>query len=71
LIIKKRLVCRGEVLKYSYICECGATFCESCARALTDLENACWACNSPMDKSKPVKCYEEEEVSEITQKKLK
>jgi hypothetical protein len=65
------LVCRGEVLKYSYICECGAIYCESCARALTDIENACWACNSQMDKTKPVKRYEEEEISKKTPKKLK
>lgn len=65
------LVCRGEVLQYSYICECGAIYCESCVRALTDLENACWACNSQIDKSKSVKSYEEEEVSEVSQKKLK
>jgi len=35
------LVCRGEVLKFSYICSCGAIYCENCARALTNLENVC------------------------------
>ena len=37
------LVCKGEVLRFSYICECGVIYCENCARALTNLENVCWA----------------------------
>jgi len=53
------LVCRGEVLRYSYICECGAIYCEKCARAVTDLENVCWACEVPIDYSKPVKLKED------------
>ncbi|MFX1410225.1 MAG: tetratricopeptide repeat protein [Promethearchaeota archaeon] len=59
------LVCRGEVLKYSYICDCGAIYCESCARALTDLENVCWLCNIPIDYSKPIKPYNKRENIEI------
>jgi len=55
------LVCRGEVFGFSYICKCGANYCESCARAVTDLENVCWACDVPIDYSKPVKPYKEEE----------
>ncbi|KKL45625.1 hypothetical protein LCGC14_2353750, partial [marine sediment metagenome] len=54
------LVCRGEVLRFSYICECGAMYCESCARAVADLENACWACEMPIDYSKPVKPFKDE-----------
>jgi hypothetical protein len=54
------LVCRGEVLRFSYICKCGAIYCDNCARALTYLENVCWACDTPIDYSKPVKPYEEE-----------
>ena len=65
------LVCRGDIKGYMYACECAANYCESCAQAVTNLENICWACNAPMDRSKPVKRYEEEEISEITQKKLK
>ncbi|MFX1478822.1 MAG: tetratricopeptide repeat protein [Promethearchaeota archaeon] len=49
------LVCKGEVVKFFYICECGAIYCENCARAISDLENLCWACNAPIDYSKPVK----------------
>jgi len=63
------LVCRGEVLRFSYICECGAIYCESCARAVSNLENVCWACEVPIDYSKPVKSYKEEvEGFEVTNK---
>ena len=54
------LVCRGEVLRFTYICECGAIYCDNCARALTNLENICWVCDVPIDYSKPVKQIEEE-----------
>ena len=49
------LVCRGEVSKFSYICECGVIYCGNCAQALTNLENVCWVCDNPIDYSKPVK----------------
>ena len=69
------LVCRGEVLKFSYICECGTIYCENCARALTNLENVCWACDFPIDYSKPVKPFKEEEervkVEVTPRKKIK
>jgi len=55
------LVCRGQVLRYSYICDCVTIYCENCARALTNLENVCWACEAPIDYSKPVKPFKEEE----------
>ena len=55
------LVCRGGVLRFSYICECGAIYCGNCAQALTNLENACWACDAAIDFLKPVKPYKDEE----------
>ena len=55
------LVCRGDVLRFSYICECGAIYCGNCAQALTNLENACWACYAPIDFLKPVKPYKDED----------
>jgi len=59
------LVCRGEVLRYTYICECGAIYCENCARAVSNLENICWACDEPIDYLKSVKPYKEEEKVEV------
>jgi tetratricopeptide (TPR) repeat protein len=67
--IKICLVCRGEVFGFSYICKCGANYCENCAHALTNLENMCWACEETIDYSKPVKPYKEEEKAEIIEKK--
>jgi tetratricopeptide (TPR) repeat protein len=65
------LVCRGEVLKFSYICECGANYCENCARALANLENLCWACDVPIDSLKPVKPYKKEAESVKVEEKAK
>ncbi len=65
------LVCRGEILRFSYICECGAMYCESCARAVSDLENVCWACDVPIDYSKPVKPFKEEEERVKVEEKAK
>ena len=62
------LICKGEVLGYIYVCNCDAIYCESCSRALTDLENVCWACDMPIDYSKPVKPPVVEEKVEIEEK---
>ena len=63
------LVCRGEVLKFSYICSCGAIYCENCARALTNLENVCWMCEVPIDPLKPAKTFDDKNKREIADKK--
>ena len=53
------LVCKGKVGGFSFICdECGAFYCENCAKAMINLENTCWACNTPIDPMKPSKPYE-------------
>jgi hypothetical protein len=67
------LVCKSKIIGFSFICECKALYCEKCARALINLENACWVCNSPFDKSKPSKSFEgkEEEELKIFDKKMK
>jgi len=65
------LVCRGEVLKFSYICKCGANYCENCARALIDLENVCWSCDLPIDSLKPTKPFEDQSKREMVDKKPK
>ena len=68
------LICRGNVVGFdSFICKCDALYCENCARALANSENACWACNGPIDESKPVKPFKKEEGVdiEISEKKAK
>jgi len=50
------LVCKSRVEKFNYICPiCDVLYCMNCAQALTNLENVCWVCDSPIDDSKPVK----------------
>ncbi len=72
------LVCKGKVGGVMFMCtDCGALYCTKCSEALSNLENLCWVCDSPIDKSKPVKPFKEEkeeagiEVSEEALKKPK
>ena len=58
------IVCKGEISGFMFSCTCNAIYCENCARALTDLENICWVCNTPLDMSKPIKPYIKEEIGE-------
>ncbi|MFX1307766.1 MAG: hypothetical protein ACFFDG_13220, partial [Promethearchaeota archaeon] len=53
----------------TYICTgCDALYCENCARALSNAENACWVCNEPIDKSKPSKPFKLTEEFEDLEK---
>lgn len=67
------LVCKGKVVRFnSFICECDTIYCQKCAYALSDLENACWVCETPFDESKPVKLPEKrEEEIKIDERDLK
>ena len=56
------IVCKGKIRHWNFICECTALYCQKCARALEDLENACWACNLPINKSKPSKPFKEVKI---------
>jgi len=60
---KSCLVCKGEVERFNiYICpECNSIYCNNCAQTLTNLENACWVCNAPIDALKPIIPIKEEE----------
>jgi len=56
------LVCKNKVFRLNYICPyCSALYCVKCSAVLSDLENACWVCETPFDESKPVKIQEIEE----------
>jgi hypothetical protein len=61
------LVCKGKVGGFNtFICtKCDALYCQNCATHLSDLENQCWVCDTPLDKSKPSRPYpkEKEEIS--------
>lgn len=56
------MICRGEVSRYIYVCECDAIYCESCVKALVELENICWVCEAPIDQSRPIKHFKRDEV---------
>ena len=63
------LVCKDKVggfNKFIFICiKCKALYCENCARTLSDLENACWVCNEPIDESKPSTPFKKDEEIEL------
>jgi hypothetical protein len=48
------------------MCDCTALYCEKCAHAIENAENACWACNVPLDESKPSTPFEKEILKERT-----
>lgn len=57
------LVCKGNASGFGvFVCpDCGVLYCEKCAKALSNLENMCWACDNPIDDSRPVKPIEKKE----------
>ncbi len=61
------LVCKGKASGFNiYLCpNCDSLYCNKCAEALSELENACWVCNGPIDDSKPVKIMKSEEELEM------
>jgi hypothetical protein len=70
------LICKGKVGGFNtYICmNCEALYHEDCALTLSDLENACWVCNQPIDETKPTKPFkiiEEKIMGEILAKEDK
>jgi hypothetical protein len=68
------LVCKGKVGRFDiFLCpDCNALYCSKCSNALIDLENACWACETAIDESKPVKIEEKQRVdSKIADKHKK
>lgn len=70
------LVCKGNATGFEvYVCtDCGVLYCLKCAKALSTLENMCWGCDTPIDKSKPIqplKGAEEEIKDDITKVKNK
>jgi len=67
------LICKGKVAGFNiFLCpNCEALYHEDCARTLSDLENACWVCNQPIDETKPTKPFkivEEKKIGELLAK---
>jgi len=65
------LVCKGKVGGIMFMCvSCGTFYCIKCSEALSNLENACWACNEVIDKSKPVRLNNSEEEKVLVEKEM-
>ena len=48
------IVCKNKISRYNYVCpECDVLYCQRCSNALSNLENACWVCETPIDETKP------------------
>ncbi len=59
------VVCKGKLERNMYICpDCNTFYCNKCSDSLADLENACWVCDTPFDKSKPVTPFKKEREKE-------
>jgi hypothetical protein len=61
------MVCKGKAIGFNiFVCsKCDALYCKKCAKQLSNLENACWACNEPFDSSKPSSPFKTEEEKKI------
>lgn len=60
------LVCKGNILKQVYVCPgCESFYCNKCYVALSKMENACWACDTALDETKPVKKPEKSEETPL------
>ena len=72
--LKTCVVCKGSAAGFNiYVCpQCSSIYCRGCAKAVIELENACWTCESPIDKTKPSQLLErEEEKTKIKTKSTK
>lgn len=68
---KTCLVCKGKVKGFNFICnECGAFYCEKCVHALIEVENTCWVCEAPFDKTKPMKLPEKKIKKPVIEEKI-
>jgi hypothetical protein len=67
------LICKGKVAGFNiFLCpNCEALYHEDCARVLTNMENACWVCNDPIDKTKPTKPFKKVEKKKDVEEKNK
>ncbi len=67
------LICKGKVAGFNiFLCpNCEALYHEDCARTLSDLENACWVCNQPIDEKKPMKPFKIVEEKKFGEKLVK
>jgi len=71
---KRCLVCLGDIEGFdNYICpKCNSLYCKNCAKALIEIENMCWSCESPIEKAKPVRLLKGDKLKiDIKKKEVK
>ncbi len=69
--LKTCVVCKGNAGGFNiYVCpKCNSIYCKGCAKAVVEIENACWTCESPIDVTRPSKPFEQEEEEIIIEGK--
>ena len=61
------LVCKEKISGIIYMCpECEVFYCLRCSNTLSNVENACWVCNTPFDDQKLLLKEEEKELEPIS-----
>jgi len=62
------VVCKSKVSRLNYVCpECDVLYCIRCSKALVNLENACWVCDTPINISEQVPVLKVEELLKETE----
>jgi len=64
------VVCKGNARGFDiYVCpQCSSIYCKGCAKAIVEIENACWTCESSIDVTRPSKPFEQEKEIIIEKK---
>lgn len=68
------LVCKSKIggFNLAFFCKgCDAIYCEKCVSTLADIDNSCWVCNTPFDRTKPIPKIEKKEETFIIAEKQK
>ena len=66
------LVCKKRLSRDIYLCpDCSTFYCKNCSDALSNRENACWVCNTPINPLKPVILQEATPEGKDQKKKMK
>lgn len=66
------LVCKTKLSRVIYSCpQCDALYCINCSNSISNLENACWVCNTPFDESRPSRPYVRPKDEDLEKRKKK
>ena len=61
------VVCKSKVSRLNYVCpKCDVLYCIRCSKALVNLENVCWVCDTPINISEHIPVLKVEELLKET-----